>query len=78
MLLIMASKYGPANRANIKKGEREMRKLEIYKDDCPIAHEDGTVTWETRWVCSDGISCYYGDTKAEAMAHYGVPVGVDD
>jgi len=42
-------------------------------DDCD---EDGNggIT-KMQWYCSDGISTYWGDTKAEAASHFGVPVG---
>jgi len=30
------------------------------------------------WHCTDGISCYFGRTKAEAASHFGVPVGEYD
>jgi hypothetical protein len=52
--------------------------IEIYKEEIPVVHKDGTVTWKKGWYATDGISTYYGDTKAEAAAHFGVPVGFDD
>lgn len=27
------------------------------------------------WHCSDGVSTYFGETRSEAAAHFGVPVG---
>jgi len=55
-----------------------MKTLEFWKDDAPIAHTDGTDTWETKWYCSDGISTYWGDTKSEAASHFGVPIDIED
>jgi hypothetical protein len=56
----------------------KMKTLEFWKDDAPIAHTDGTDTWETKWYCSDGISTYWGDTKSEAASHFGVPIDIED
>jgi len=30
------------------------------------------------WHCTDGITTYWGETKAEAAAHFGCPVGKYD
>jgi hypothetical protein len=54
-----------------------MRTLEFYKEDAPVPHCDGTVTWEPKWYCTDGISTYWGDTKAEAASRFGVPIDMD-
>lgn len=58
-----------------------MRKLTLWKEKTEVwieGDEDGNTEIKTQWFCSDGISIFYGDTKSEAAAHFGVPVGFDD
>ena len=55
-----------------------MRKLEFWQDKTEVFTDDGS-EWpfeeRVQWFCSDGISTFFGDTKAQAAAHFGVPVG---
>ena len=56
-----------------------MRKLEFWKEVEEVDHNnEGNGKLRSQWHCSDGISTYYGDTKAEAASHFGVPVGFKD
>lgn len=53
-----------------------MTTLEFWQDwQEVIVDDEGNTEEKLQWFCSDGISTYYGDTKAEAAAHFGVPVG---
>lgn len=56
-----------------------MKTLKFWKDAAEVFVDDeGNTEMKEQWFCSDGISTYFGDTKAEASAHFGVPVGFDD
>jgi len=44
---------------------------EVFIDD----DEDGNTEEKLQWHCTDGISTFFGDTKAEAASHFGVPIG---
>jgi len=54
-----------------------MRKLTFWQEDVEGLDDEGNDNgiFETKWFCSDGISTFFGDTKAEAASHFGVPVG---
>lgn len=56
-----------------------MKNLEFWQDATEvICDSEGNSEMKERWFCSDGISTYYGKTKAEAASHFGVPVGFDE
>lgn len=58
-----------------------MKTLAFWKEETEVwieGNEDGNTEMKPQWFCSDGISTFFGDTKAEAAAHFGVPVGFDD
>jgi hypothetical protein len=48
-----------------------MKKINFWQDTVIGPERD-----ERKWFASDGISTYFGDTKEEAAAHFGVPVGL--
>ncbi len=53
-----------------------MKTLKFWEDKTEvITDEEGNTELRTQWFCSDGVSTYYGDTKAEAASHFGVPIG---
>lgn len=53
-----------------------MRKLEFWQEMAEVVIDDeGNMEEKMQWHCSDGISVFYGNTKAEAASHFGVPVG---
>ena len=47
-----------------------MKQIKFWQDTVIGPERD-----ERKWFASDGISTYFGDTKEEAAAHFGVPVG---
>jgi hypothetical protein len=58
-----------------------MAKLTLWKEETEVwieGDEDGNTETKPQWFCSDGISTFFGDTKAEAASHFGVPVGFDN
>jgi hypothetical protein len=58
-----------------------MKKLKFYQEMQEVwieGDEDGNTEMKLQWFCTDGISTFFGDTKAEAASHFGVPVGFDD
>lgn len=58
-----------------------MRKLEFWQDTAEVFIDDdpdGNTITKMQWFCTDGVSTYYGNTKSEAAAHFGVPVGFDE
>lgn len=53
-----------------------MSKLNLWQEVAEVISDDeGNSEERLQWFCSDGVSTYYGDTKAEAASHFGVPVG---
>jgi len=53
-----------------------MKNLEFYQEMAEvICDEEGNTKDKLQWFCTDGISTFFGDTKAEAASHFGVPVG---
>ena len=53
-----------------------MRTLRFWQDyQEVICDNEGNTEERLQWLCSDGISTFYGDTKSEAASHFGVPVG---
>lgn len=53
-----------------------MRKLEFWQEYGETYDDEGNQGKDKLyWYCSDGISTYFGDTKAEAASRFGVPVG---
>jgi hypothetical protein len=58
-----------------------MKTLTFWKEETEIwieGNEDGNTETRLQWFCSDGISTFFGDTKAEAASHFGVPIGFND
>jgi hypothetical protein len=58
-----------------------MKNLEFWKEKTEVlieGDEDGNTAIKMQWFCSDGVSTFYGDTKAEAASHFGVTVGFND
>lgn len=51
-----------------------MAKLHFWQDKIEVFDNEGS-TMQLKWLCSDGVSTHFGDTKAEAASHFGVPVG---
>jgi len=53
-----------------------MKTLKFWKDKAEVIIDDeGNSELRDQWFCTDGVSTYYGDTKAKAASHFGVPVG---
>lgn len=53
-----------------------MANLHFWQDETEVIVDDeGNDELRLQWFCSDGISVYFGNTKAEAASHFGVPVG---
>jgi hypothetical protein len=58
-----------------------MKTLTFWKEETEVwieGDEDGNTKTKLQWFCSDGISTFFGNTKAEAASYFGVPVGFDD
>jgi hypothetical protein len=58
-----------------------MKKLTFWQEDTEVfveGDEDGNTEIKPQWFCSDGISTFFGDTKAEAASRFGVPIGFND
>jgi hypothetical protein len=55
-----------------------MRNLKFWKEKTEVFiedDEDGNTEMKMQWFGTDGISTYFGDTKTEVAARFGVPVG---
>ena len=55
-----------------------MKALNFWQEiteDPGTVDEDGNMEMRNMWFCSDGISTFFGRTKASAAAYFGVPVG---
>ena len=56
-----------------------MRTLKFWQECTEVFCDDeGNTEDKLQWFCTDGIATFYGDTKAQAASHFGVPVGFDD
>ncbi len=52
--------------------------LTLWKEGAEIFDDEGNTYYADKWFCSDGISTFFADTRAEAAAHFGVPLGFDN
>ena len=53
-----------------------MKELKFWEGEQVVYDNEGNeIGYKKCWYCSDGISTYFGATRAEAAAHFGVPVG---
>jgi hypothetical protein len=56
-----------------------MKELNFYQEMQEVfIDEEGNTDEKLQWFCTDGISTFFGDTKAEAASHFGVPVGFEE
>jgi hypothetical protein len=52
-----------------------MRKITVEKTEIESYDDEGNCRMIAGYIATDGVSSYTGATEAEAVAHYGVPVG---
>jgi hypothetical protein len=53
-----------------------MKRLTFWKELTDDFDDEGNqLKDKMQWFCTDGISIYFGDTKADAASHFGVPIG---
>lgn len=53
-----------------------MRTLKFWQEYTEVCCDnEGNTEDKLQWFCTDGVATFYGNTKAQAASHFGVPVG---